>query len=160
MIENNRNIENINLFRYLLIFVILSSFTIFGSYSVEFLSGYKEVLIKSCLILTIPPLYTIFKFVKANKRIPNKSEKKKLIWCSILIVWLIAGAVVSFEIFYDNLTLREYFSNGVNDVDSSTVILVVSNIITFTLMSFIMFIFYNFFYGLIGKILIKKTYRI
>ena len=154
--NNDSGVENTNLVKYILLFVILSAVIISVSYLVELKGGYIEVLIKSSFILFIPSLSIIFKFVQDNKRVPSKLEKRKLIWYSILIIWLIASLVVLVEILYYDITLKTYFLDRVNEADSSTTFLVMVNIITIIFMSFSMYIFYNFCYGWFGKLFLKK----
>jgi len=90
-VENNNGLENINMFKYLFQFTILTLLTIFSLRYLEIFSDYKEVILECTLILVIPALYTVFKFIKENKRAPNKSEKKKLTYFSVIILWLILG---------------------------------------------------------------------
>ncbi len=157
MIENNHNIENINLFKYLLLFTIVSLLTIFGLRSVDLFSDYKEVIIESTLILVIPSLYTVFKFVQENKRIPTKSEKRKLVSFSIVLSWLILGILVLSEIYYYDGSMQSYFLDRINYVDKSTSLLVIVGIIYITLLSFVMYVVYTISYGWLGKLFIKES---
>ena len=44
----------------------------------------------SIAVLIGAAMYCVGKFIEENKRIPNKSEKSKMIWFSLLASWLIS----------------------------------------------------------------------
>jgi uncharacterized membrane protein len=44
----------------------------------------------SIAILMASAMYTAIKFIQDNKRIPNKSEKTKLVWSSLAVSWLLS----------------------------------------------------------------------
>ncbi len=44
----------------------------------------------SIAILIAAAMYTVGKFIEENKRTPNKKEKSKLVWSSLIVSWVLS----------------------------------------------------------------------
>ena len=95
-------------------------------------------------------IFAVYKFVEDNKRIPNKTEKTKLVWLSFSASWLISILIMSIVIVF-----IEGISGFINLVSIfsqlSSVIIIGSSVF----ISIVYLIALSFGYGSFAKIHIK-----
>jgi hypothetical protein len=127
--------EVIGVKKYIIRFVIAYILLIFIISIIEILFSIDTTDTTSSFIASImgASMYTILKFIENNKRIPYNSEKIKLVWLSLFVIWI--HLLISFILNYDTLKI--------NYLWSSLTLLVVSIILYITL---------NFIYGRFAKI--------
>ncbi len=82
--------ESVNIRKYIISFsacYTIGVVTVFIVLTVLDLEGNSGI---SVGILIASALYAVIKFIDDNKRAPNKTEKNKLVWQSLLMSWLVS----------------------------------------------------------------------
>lgn len=78
----------------------------------------------SIAILVGAAMYTVGKFIEENRRVPNKSEKSKLVWLSLLLSIFSSILILLLFIFaLDGIQgLRELFG-FIEEIDTTTLLI-------------------------------------
>lgn len=95
----------------------------------------------------------VSRFVEDNKRIPNKTEKSKLVWCSFFSSWIISLLLfLTIVLFFGGIASFEFIS----DISLDNLI---TFVIVFLVISLIYFVGINFCYGSLAKTALKSLQK-
>ena len=105
--------ENINIKKYIIIFSISYIFIVILLIVMEIVLGISSSGVTILIVsLSGASIFTIQIFLQQNNRIPNKLEKRKLVYSSLLIGFLIPQ-IYGIIIYFDNITIIGITSVGV-----------------------------------------------
>lgn len=77
-------------------------------------------------VILASAMYTMTKFVTNNVRVPHKSEKVKLVWSSLLVIWI--HLLISFVTNYNTLKI-DYIWSSLSLLVTSIIFYITLNLI-------------------------------